>query len=260
MPVTTAQEAIVQGEAEYAALLAMLRTLTSADWSRGTDCPAWTVRDIVAHVTGAAEEAVRRRVQLRHLLVAQTRDRQRPTADSLSAQQVADREGHAPDQLVSELQKLAQAAPRGRAGTPGFLRRRPMPADAGCLPGDTIGYLVDTIYNRDLWMHRIDIARATGCHLVPSDAEPAIVGQVARDLSRAWAGTPFNLTLTGRVRGSWRIGEGHGGGGDADTAEVTVNAVALCRLLSGRSDETEPALHGSEPDLVEALRNSRVLF
>ena len=255
MPVTTRQDAVAQGEAEYAALLAMLHTLAPADWSRPTDCPAWTVREVVAHVNGAAEEAVRRRVQLRHLLVTQTRDRKRPTVDSLSAQQVADRTGHTPAELVAELQRLGRVAPRGRSATPGLLRARPMPADSGCLPGDTMGYLVDVIYNRDVWMHRIDIARATGCPLVASDAEPAIVAQVARDLSRGWAGTPFTLTLTGRVQGSWRIGDG-----DGDAGEVTVDTVALCRLLAGRSDETQPTYHGTEAGPVEALRHSRVLF
>lgn len=36
---------------ERAALLALLRDLTPADWQRPTVCPGWTVRDIVAHVT-----------------------------------------------------------------------------------------------------------------------------------------------------------------------------------------------------------------
>lgn len=255
MPVTTREEAVAQGEAEYAALLSMLRTLAAGDWARPTDCPGWTVREMVAHVNGAAEEAVRKRVQARHLLVAQTRDRRIPTVDSLSAQQVADRAGRTPDELVSELERLGPAAPRARSRTPGLVRSRPLPADSGCLPGDTLGYLVDVIYSRDVWMHRIDIARATGCELVTSDAEPTIVAQVVRDLSRGWAAEPFTLALTGRVEGSWRVGRGEG-----DAGEVSVDTVAFCRLLSGRSDETQPVYDGPARGLVDRLRAARVLF
>ena len=130
-----------------------------------------------------------------------------------------------------------------------------MPAAAGALPGDKLAHLLDVIYPRDVWMHRIDIARATGCELVRSHAEPAIVAQVVRDLARAWRDPAFTLTLTGRVEGSWQVGTGEGGEG-----EVSVDAVALCRLLAGRSDETAPAYDGPAPDLVARLRSSRVLF
>jgi uncharacterized protein (TIGR03083 family) len=252
---TSPDEAVGQGEAEYAALLAMLRTLADADWQRPTECPGWRVREMVAHVNGAAEEAVRTRVQMRHMAVAMTRDRSMPTVDSLSAQQVADRSGRTPAELLAELTDLARRAPRARSKAPALIRSRPMPADSGALPSDTFGYLLDVIYHRDVWMHRIDIARATGCDLVSSAAEPAIVAQVVRDLARAWTGPAFTLTLTGRVEGSWLIGTG-----DRIAGELTVDAVALCRLLSGRSDETHPVYDGPAPDLVERLRRTRILF
>jgi hypothetical protein len=118
-----------------------------------------------------------------------------------------------------------------------------------------MGYLIDVIYARDVWMHRIDIARATGCPMPVSDAEPAIVAQVVRDLSRAWVGPPFALTLTGRVEGTWRVGDGTG-----DAGEATVDTIALCRLLSGRSDETRVSYDGPDPGLVDRLRRTRVLF
>lgn len=256
------QEAAVQCEQEYAALLAMLRPLSADDWTRPTECPGWSVRDMVAHVTGAAEEAVRPTVQARHMAVARTRDRRLAVVDSLSAQQIAARAGHGPAELLAELGRLASRAPRKRAAVPKLVRRTKLPAGVGApQPGDTMAYLLDVIFTRDVWMHRIDIARATGCAMPESEAEPAVVAQIVRDLSRVWAGTPFTLTLTGRVPGTWAVGGDGAGAGRGGT--VSVDTVALCRLLSGRTDETQPAYEGPGgpgAGVPEQLRGVRVLF
>jgi uncharacterized protein (TIGR03083 family) len=256
MPAPTPQQAAAQGEQEYTALLAMLRSLSADDWTKPTECPGWTVREMVAHITGAAEEAVRPSVQLRHLAVARTRGRRLPTADSLSAQQIAGREGRATTEILAELERLAAQAPHRRQKVPGPVRRRRLQADVEAPQReDTVAYLLDVTYNRDLWMHRLDIDRATGCGMTASGAEAAIVAQVVRDLSRAWEGAPFVLTLTGRVEGSWGIGDGSREGGS-----VVVDAVALCRLLSGRRDEVRPVHAGPDAGLLERLRAVRVLF
>ncbi len=256
IPMPTREEARAQGEAEYSALLAMLRPLTDADWARPTECPGWTVREMVAHLAGAAEEAVRPTVQARHLARARTRDRRLVPADSLSAQQIADRVGRTPAEMLAEIERLCAKAPKKRAAVPGPARAMRLPASVGAPgPGDTMAYLLDVTYNRDIWMHRIDIDRATGCGMAASDAEAPIVAQVVRDLSRAWTASPFTLSLTGRVEGAWRIGDGAGEGGS-----VRVDAVALSRLLSGRSDETKMAYDGPEPDLPDRLRSARLLF
>jgi uncharacterized protein (TIGR03083 family) len=260
-PMTTRADAPALAAEEYAALLATARTLEPGAWSAPTDCAGWTVRDIVAHVTGAAEEAARLPVLLRHYVRALTHERQREVIDSVNDQQLADRAGDPPAQLIEELERLAPLAVRGRQRVPALLRRVRMPAAAGALPGDTLGYLLDVIYTRDLWMHRVDITRATGTTMSETAGEPMVVGQVVRDLSRAWTGEPFMLTLTGRVTGTWAIG----GGPDPSAAsgsrpEVSVDCVCLCRRLSGRSDEL-PASH-EEPagPVVERLRGTRVLF
>lgn len=253
---TTPQEAVAIGEAEYAAVLAMLHGLSAEDWTAPTECPGWSVREMVAHLTGAAEEAVRPSVQARHLARARTRDRRAVPADSLSSQQIADRATRTPAQILAELDRLAAKAPRKRAGAPGPVRAMRLPANVGAPQrADTMAYLLDVTYNRDIWMHRIDIARATGCELVTSDAEAAVVAQVVRDVSRTWNGPSFTLTMTGRVAGSWRVGDGEG-----DAGEVTVDTVALCRLLSGRSDETQVSYDGPEAGVVDRLRETRVLF
>lgn len=277
--VTTRAEAPAHAIAEYAAVLATLRELPPSAWSAPTDCAGWTVREVVAHLNGASEEWARLPVFVRHYARALVRRRDGALIDSVNAQQIADRRGRSNEQLVAELERLAPRAVRGRQHTPSLVRRLPLPKSAGGQPGDTMGYLNDVVYTRDLWMHRVDIARATGTELLASTAEPAIVGQVVRDLSRNWTGPACTLTLTGRVTGTWRLGPDPDGptpeegvdavgvapvGTDQATtdqatpAAVTVDAVALCRLLSGRGDET--GLAGQGGAAAAALRRHRILF
>lgn len=245
--------------AEYAALLAALRVLPPAGWSAPTDCTGWTVWDVVAHVVGAAEEAARPWVQARHYLPALVKDRRRPLVDKVNDAQLADRRSSTPEELLTELESLAPKAARGRQRLPGLIRRIPLPRSQGCLPGDTMAYLNDVIYTRDIWMHRVDIARATGTPMAESSAEADVVAQVVRDLSRTWTGAPFTLVLSGRVSGKWSIGS-TSAPGDGEVGTLTVDAVALCRLLSGRGDETAPIADGLPDGLVARLRDTRVLF
>lgn len=67
---TPRKAAALVARAQYDAMLTLLRGLGEADWQRPTDCALWTVRDIAAHVTGAADEGAHLRVMLRHLLAA----------------------------------------------------------------------------------------------------------------------------------------------------------------------------------------------
>lgn len=251
---TARADAPTIAEAEYAALLESLSTLAPSAWSAPTDCPGWTVREMVAHVVGAAEEAVRPLVMLRHFAVALPSARRSPIVDALNDQQIRDRRGQEPEELVSELRELAPRATRARSRLPSLLRSLPLP-DPGALAGDTLTYLNDVIYTRDVWMHRIDIARATSTPMVESPSEPEVVAQIMRDLSRAWDSPALTLVLTGRVPGTWQIGRG-----DPGREVVTVDAVALCRTLAGRSDETDLQHDGRDAGLLARLRSSRVLF
>jgi hypothetical protein len=130
----------------------------------------------------------------------------------------------------------------------------PLPTSQGGLPGDTMGYLCDVIYTRDIWMHRVDISRATETPMMESSAEPDVVAQVVRDVARAWTGEGFTLELTGRVTGTWHIGSG-----EVDGRTVHLDAVELCRALSGRAGHDAPP-----PDAGRGLRDQllavRILF
>lgn len=66
LPQTPPSVARTNLTAEYAALVALVDTLTPEDWARPTECPGWTVRHMVAHVAGSAECGVRELALVRH--------------------------------------------------------------------------------------------------------------------------------------------------------------------------------------------------
>lgn len=90
----------------------------------------------------------------------------------------------------------------------------------------SFGFLVDVILTRDTWMHRIDIARATGRDPVLT---PEHDGVLVDDVVREWAqrhGEACSLVLTGAAGGSWAFGTGG--------PELRADVVDFCRSLSGR--------------------------
>src|SRR6266511_3884638 len=104
--------------------------------------------------------------------------------------------------LVGQYQGLAKLSV--------FLRRhrlgRMYPEES--LPDDRLGYVLDVLGLRDLWMHRVDLARATGRPLALGAHDRVVVAQVIADLGWAWEGPPVLLELTGRAGGRWTLGLG----------------------------------------------------
>jgi hypothetical protein len=93
-----------------------------------------------------------------------------------------------------------------------------------------LGYLIDIIYLRDLWMHRVDTARATGAELeLTADHDGRLVADVVVEWARRH-GRPFTLELTGDAGGVFSSRSG----GDA----ITIDAVEFCSLLAGRGEPT----------------------
>lgn len=255
LPQTSPDAARDVAAAEYDALLQAVDAFDAADWGRPTDCTEWRVRDMVAHLAGAAEEACRLPVMLRHLgraVVDQGRGRG-DLVDLLCAAQIHDRSHLSDSELAADLRRWAAGAPGGRRRQPRLLRRAVLPGFAGLGRGARLAYLLDVIYVRDVWLHRVDLHRATGHEMPLAPGEGEVVAQVVRDLDRAWSGPALVLHLTGRGAGRWQVGEG------MPAATVTEDAVALMRLLSGRSDECALATVG-DPSVADRLRESRVVF
>ena len=84
------------------------------------------------------------------------------------------------------------------------MRRIPMDsAVAGVKERWHAGYLFDIILTRDTWMHRIDIARATGrIAVLSSDHDARLVADVVAEWARRH-GQPFTLHLEGPAGGAF---------------------------------------------------------
>jgi hypothetical protein len=93
----------------------------------------------------------------------------------------------------------------------------------------TLGYLTDTIYLRDLWMHRADAARALSR---PFELSADHDGRIVADIVAEWArrhGKPFALDLTGPAGGTYTHAP------ELPEAEhLSLDAVNFCRTLAGR--------------------------
>jgi uncharacterized protein (TIGR03083 family) len=216
---------------EYQRVADLLRRLRPDDWRAPTDCPGWDVRAMAGHLLGMVDFA--RSVRLQRRQVKGARSRGGVFIDALTGLQVEERAALSPAELVERYAVLGPKAARGRRRTPGFIRRRPLPVPQqlnGRAESWTIGYLVDVILTRDPWMHRVDIARATGAELVlTADHDGVLVADVVAE----WAqrhGQPYTLQLTGPAGGRWSSGRGG--------PELELDAVEFCRLLSGRGHAT----------------------
>jgi uncharacterized protein (TIGR03083 family) len=216
---------------EYDRFIAQLRDLSPEDWARPTPCPPWDVHAMVCHVLGMVELAASVPEQLRQMRAA--RKAGGLFIDALTTLQVDKHIARTPDELLTRLAEVAPRAAAGRRRTPALVRRIPL----GDQPVDetgshtetwTLGYLVDVIFTRDLWMHRSDIAVATGRAMTLTAEHD---GVLVADVAAEWAvrhGQPCTITLTGPAGGSWTF-DGRG-----DPAAHELDAVEFCRILSGR--------------------------
>ncbi|WP_354641525.1 maleylpyruvate isomerase family mycothiol-dependent enzyme [Kitasatospora camelliae] len=180
----------------------LIAALPTDSWNRATECPGWSVRDVVSHIIAVESEllgdprpihALPR--DLRHVTSEYARYIELP---------VDKRRCHTPVEVVSELEytviRRCRALRNAKYG-PGDLVRWP----AGPLSRD-ITYL-QLLRNRafDVWVHEQDLRRAVG--LPGNLGSPA--AQVTRDylleglprvvarLAGAPAGTTVALDVTG---------------------------------------------------------------
>lgn len=222
------REAMDLAGAEYDRFVGLLRVLNADDWGTATECPGWDVADMVRHVLGAAEAHASIRENVHQMRAAKREPG--PLVDGLCTVQIRERAEFKPTELVDRLERAAPRSVRARRRMPAPLRAVRIKADAPFQWGGEkwrLGYLLDVIYTRDTWMHRLDISRATEREMVLT---PGHDGRIVADVVAEWArrhGKPFTLTLNGPAGGTYAAGNGG--------EKLELDAVEFCQILSGRA-------------------------
>jgi uncharacterized protein (TIGR03083 family) len=231
-PITRAEAASL-ASTEYGRLVDQLRALTDSDWARPTDCSLWDVRALAGHCVGMLSDFTSFRPLMRRMRAATKASKASGEVfiDVMTAMQVSDHAALTTDELIARAEANAPKAAGWRTKAHRLFRRMPMKEEVG---GQTetwrMGYLLQVILTRDPWMHRVDIARATGRDLVlTADHDGRIIADVVAEWARRH-GRPFTLRLTGPAGGRYTSS----GGSGAD--ELSLDAVEFCRVLSGRAE------------------------
>ncbi len=216
---------------EYERTTNLLSGLSAAEWSNQTDCTEWNVTTMVAHMLGAAESNASIIETMKQLARARSwaKKNDRLLVDGLCAVQIKDRSHLTPSELVERYSAVWPRALKRRATIPAIVRKNAkLPGDTpGITEKWTYGYLNDCIYTRDVWMHRVDISRATGHTMeLTTDHDGRIISDLVTEWSRRH-GSPFSLRLTGIAGGEFQVG--------AEEPDMELDAVEFARTLSGRA-------------------------
>jgi uncharacterized protein (TIGR03083 family) len=232
IPAIGHSEAMALQATELDRAVAVLRTLDDDQWAASTVCPDWDVRQMWLHVLGACEAGASMRENMHQMRVGRKRCKDLGVSleAGLSGVQVAEREHMSPDDLVKRLELVAPKTVKGRSRTPRPMRAMRIGIDAPVVEKWSLGYLIDIIYLRDAWMHRVDTTRATGTDLVlTADHDGHIVADVVAEWARRH-GQPFTLKLTGIAGGVFTT--------DGGCEPIVVDAVEFCSVLAGRGEAT----------------------
>jgi uncharacterized protein (TIGR03083 family) len=223
-------EAMAFATDEFGRWLDLMRGLTPNEWAAPTECEPWDVRAMTAHVLGATESHSSLR-EMAHQMRAYRAAKDGPMIDAMTALQIRDRAELTTEDVVAGFERAAPRSVRARRRMPGLVRRMPMKVDPPFnRDGWRLGYLMDVIYNRDAWMHRVDVSRAIGRDMVLT---PEHDGRLIADVVAEWArrhGKSFTLILAGPAGGTYVAGDGG--------EYIELDAVEFCRILSGRGQGT----------------------
>lgn len=257
-PVSTPEAAQIAAF-EVQQVLNLLEQLEGDDWTQPTDCTAWNVRDMTAHLAGACAgwaswgQFFRQAILNPHILKTVV------TVDALNRRQLEDRQDKTPAELIAELRVVGPKAVHTRENLPGLLRKIQIPAQP--MPGMmSLAYLVDVIYPRDQWMHRMDICRATGKTLVITPGhDERLLDLVMCDITRKLSGKyALVVNITGALTVSYRLDS------DEPQAEITIDYRDMNRRASGRitPDEALEAvtIQGDRAVAAGFLQDCAVLY
>lgn len=227
------REGMALADTEYQRFADVLGQLQPDDWPKQTVNTDWNVKQLVAHVVGFAEGNASFLVFLKAQRKGAKRAKQKGYdhfVHGMNEVQVEEREHLSTAELVERWNTMWPKALRGRRRFPPFMR--PIPLDFGPIIGKKPmgSYLMDVVYTRDTWMHRIDICRAVGLEPVLT---PEHDGRLIADMVAEWTrlyGLNVTLHLEGPAGGTYVSGDG--------SQELTIDAVEWIWILSGRGTGT----------------------
>lgn len=231
-------EAMRMARADRDKLLVELRALDEEDWSKPTDCDRWSVKDVVAHLIGMCNDIRSLRAMFTAMSKGKAVAKQEGITnfDGWTELQVRTNRHLSPAETIRTYEEASERLLHRRDSANAVVRQLRFPQPPFGLW--SFGYLMDDILTRDTWMHRADIAKATGKPMnLSADHDGRFVANIVRELAQRWK-RPFTLELSGPAGGTYV----HGDGGET----FTLDAVDACRILSGRGDASHP-LHNKVP-------------
>lgn len=227
--------------AELATFVSMLESLGEADWSRPTPCTLWDVHGVAAHQAGHVQSGhglLGVLAQANPIALRAYRKRGMSTLDGMNQKQVDLRRDRTPAELIREIRDgTADAiAARTRLNPISSQVRLPVPP-AGMMP---LRELLQRIFSRDMWIHRLDIADATGRPFDLAGDHNAlmlalVVEDTARFLRKARPSANVSLHLSGDGGGDWQLASGEG-----TPVSLSLSVADFVRRTAGRVplDET----------------------
>ena len=265
IPPASPDEAANLARVELDRLLALLESLHGDDWERPTHCTRWNVRQVVSHLAGAVATHADRDLLLARSAAWTPEKADQPGSsmalyisdlagmspeqrrayheagfnplDTLTQFEVDQRARATPADLIAELRAEGPEAITNRQFQPESIRSLQLPIGSGVkVP---VHVFVDVILPRDMWMHRMEIALATGRGIVrTADHEGRLTALVMRDLARRLTPVLESRTivyrLTGPDGGDFRFGPDL-----PPAATLTMGTVDFHLLASGRLSPAE---------------------
>jgi uncharacterized protein (TIGR03083 family) len=257
-PVTRHEAAQLAAD-EIDRLLDLLEQLDGDNWTQSTDCTEWTVHDMTAHLAGACAGWASWKHFRRQIIFNPHIRKADVPVDAINRRQIEDRAGQTPQQFIDELREVGPKAVRNRKKLPGILRK--IRIDAKPMPGKmSMAYLVDVIYPRDQWMHRLDICRATGKHLVITpDHDGRLLDLVMLDIAKTLAGEiAITVNVTGALAAAYRFGSGEPQA-ELDIDFLTLNRRASMRITADEARETV-TMRGDRAAAERFLQHCKILY
>ena len=172
------------GDELAVSLTSLLESLTPDEWAATTRCAPWTPKDMAAHILGWAEALTSFKELGSQSRRALSRVKEYGNiTDAQNSIQVDDRKNLATEELIARLRAglKKEGVARRRYGK----TLRYVPFYMPYLGGTTnVGYLFNTIFLRDLVVHRLDLYDALGREPQLTEADRRVMTDMLKDWAR----------------------------------------------------------------------------